>query len=289
MSESTDPINDVASDVVTIPTNTVYEMLPTGKPHVSFSERSDWVACSYRHKLKFVDKIEIARPGVHMDFGTAIHAACERYLNTRVMDEKIFLKKLHELWKLNVDKFPNDYTVEAFKQFAKEGLAILPEVPGWLEENFPEWELIDAEHMLYEPIEGQSQAFKGFIDGVISCKGPKGKTLIWLLDWKSCSWGWPSEKKGDPNVCSQLVLYKNYWSVKTDTDPKDVRCGFVLLKRTAKPGKHCELVTTSAGEVTTQRSLKVINNMVVSIKRGIALKNRSSCKWCDYYATPHCT
>ena len=87
---------------------------------------------------------------------------------------------------------------------------------------------------------------------------------------------------------AQLVLYKNFWSHKTNTDPKDVRCGFVLLKRAAKPGAHCELVTASVGETTTERNLTVINDMLASVKRGMAIKNRNSCTYCPYKDTPHC-
>ena len=266
-----------------------YELLPTGKPHVSFSEMRSWQDCSWRHKLQFVDKIDMFRPGVHMDFGTAVHSACEHFLKTKVMDEKVFLKKLHELWKEHEPLAPKEYTVTSFKQFAKEGRAILPDVPKWLDETFPGWEFVDAEHLLYEPIVTQPHAFKGFIDCVIKAPGPRGKPLIWLLDWKTTSWGWRSEKKVDPNVTAQLVLYKNFWSTKTGTDPNVVRCGFILLKRSGKPGAHCELVTTSVGEVTTGRALRVIDNMISSIKKGVAIKNRNSCMYCDYYTTPHCT
>jgi hypothetical protein len=205
------------------------------------------------------------------------------------MDRKIFLHKLRELWKSHEDKDPEEFTPEAFLRFGKEGLAILADVPAWLDEQFPGWEFVDAEHPLYEPLVDTPHAFKGYIDCIISVPGAKGKKLIWLIDWKTTSWGWSKWKKSDNTVRSQLVLYKNFWTTKTDTDPKDVRCGFVLLKRSAKPGKHCELVTTSVGEVTTKRTLTVINGMIKSVKRGIALKNRNSCRFCDFYNTPHCT
>lgn len=268
-----------------------YEKLPTGKPHVSVSEMRDWKECSFRHKLKFVDKVGADIPGVHMDFGTAIHAACENYLKTRKMDKKIFLVKLKELWTENAPraKKPDEYTPKSFASFGKEGLAILEDVPAWLDLQFPGWEYIDAEHFLYEPLAGTPHAFKGYIDCVIRVPGPRGKSLVWLLDWKTTSWGWSMYKKSDELVRAQLVLYKNFWSIKTGTDPKDVRCGFALLKRSGKPGKHCELVTISVGDVTTGKSLKVINNMISSVKRGIAIKNRNSCQFCDFYCTPHCT
>ena len=273
-----------------------YEKLPTGKCHISFSELRTWSECSYRHKLKFIDKVGEDIPGVHMDFGTAIHEACESYLKTRVMDKKIFLNKLKKLWIEHEPKDPKhgtkdaSYTPEAFLSFGKEGIAILNDVPAWLEEQFPGWEYVDAEHALYEglDLEGHPHAFKGYIDAIIRVPGHKGKYLAWLLDWKTTSWGWTAFKRSDELVRAQLVLYKNFWSIKTGTDPKDVRCGFVLLKRSAKPGKHCELVTTSVGEVTTGKSLTIINNMVSSVKRGIAIKNRNSCQFCEFYATPRC-
>lgn len=261
--------------------------LPTGKPHVSFSEIREWKECSFRHKLKFVLKIDLGKPGPLMDFGTAVHASCEKFLRTRVMDPSIATDMIKKVWEKNKDLV--GFEPAGLPKFLKEAEDICADVPKWMEETFPEWEFVDAEHYLYEPIEGHPHAFKGFIDGVIRCKNAKGKWLFWLIDWKTTSWGWNTYKKSDDMVRAQLVLYKNYWAVKTGNDPKDVRCGFVLLKRAAKPGAHCELITTSVGDVTTGRSLKIINNMVTSVKKGIALKNRASCTYCDYKDTPHCT
>lgn len=245
----------------------------------------------WRHRLQYIEQVGLDLPSVNMDFGTAIHAACEHFLRTKVIDKRIFLDKLKELWSEHADKVPDDYTAVAFKQFGKEGLAILPEVPGWLDETFPGWEFIDAEHLLYEPIVGQPHAFKGYIDGVIRAPSVKvrQKWVYWLLDWKGCGWGWHPKKKSDPLVKAQLILYKNYWAAKTRTDPDDVKCGFVLLKRTAKAGDHCELVRVSTTDLMMGRSLKMVTNMVVSVKRGMAIKNRASCTFCEYFNTPHCT
>lgn len=266
-----------------------FEELPTGKQHISFSELKDWKECSFRHYLKFVKKITEEKPGVHMDFGTAMHAACENFLKTGKMSLRVFKEKLHELWKLHAEIDPEAFTVKAFKQFAKEGLDILPEIPGWFDKTFPGWKFVDAEHALYEPIEKHPHAFKGFVDCIISAPGPRGKHVYWLLDFKTCSWGWPLAKKSDEVIKTQLVLYKNFWTTKVSVDPSDVRCGFVLLKRTAPKGAKCELVTISVGETTTKRSLTVVNNMLASVKRGVVIKNRQSCKFCDYYETAHCS
>lgn len=265
----------------------VLENLPTGKPHISFSEIREWKECSYRHKLKFVDKIDLGKPGPFMDFGTAVHAACEHFLRTRVMDDSIATKMIEEIWEKN--KELEGFEPKGLPKFLQEARDILTDVPAFMDETFPGWTYIDAEHQLYEQIEGRPHAFKGFIDGVIGCLDKKGKSTVWLLDWKTTSWGWQMQKKTDEMVKAQLVLYKNYWSRKTSTDPKNVKCGFVLLKRTAKSSLHCELIDVSAGDPITERSLKVVNNMVASVKRGTAIKNRYSCTYCDYRDTEHCT
>lgn len=264
-----------------------FELLPTGKAHISFSEVRDWKDCSYRHKLKYILKINLSRPGPLLDFGTAVHASCEDYLKTREMKPQIAVDMIRGIWEKNKDV--KGFEPSTLAGYVKEAEAILTDVPAWMDETFPDWEFVDAEHYLYEAIDNKPHAFKGFIDGIIKCKGPRGKTLFWLLDWKTTGWGWTADKKSDPMVCAQLVLYKNFWSQKTGNDPKDVRCGFVLLKRSAKKDKHCELVTTSVGDVTTHRSLTVINSMLGSVKKGIAIKNRNACTFCDYYNTPHCT
>jgi len=260
--------------------------LPTGKPHISFSELRDWKECSWRHKLKYINKLVEDKPGPLMDFGTACHAACEKFLKSRIMDSSIAKNMLAQLWEKNAAF--EGYTPEALPQFFAELDLILSEVPKFMDETFPNWEYVDAEHMLYEQIEGHDHAFKGFIDGVIAVTDAKNKKLIWLLDWKTTSRGWWREKRTDELVKTQLILYKNFWSKKIGVDPKDVRCGFILLKRSAKKEQHCELFALSVGDVTTGRSLKVVNNMLTSIKRGIAIKNRSSCTYCNYFNTPHC-
>jgi hypothetical protein len=264
----------------------VFVDLPTGKPHVSFSELRDWQDCSYRHKLKHVNKIVLSEPSPILYFGTAVHAACEEYIKTKQMNGQVSIDALNAAWQENEGK--KGFEKESLPSFISESENILADVPNFLDVNFPDWECVDAEHALYEPIEKYPHAFKGFIDVIIKIKGKKDDDLYWLLDWKTTSWGWTAEKKSDPRYQQQLIFYKNFWSAKAGINPKKVRCGFVLLKRTAKPGQHCELVKVSVGDVSTGRSLKVLNNMIGSIKRGVAIKNRDSCTYCEYKNTEHC-
>lgn len=266
----------------------VFENLPTGKPHVSFSEVKLWKDCSYRHNLVHIKKIDVFQPSPVLDFGTAVHAACEHYLLTRELKPEIAIDHLKKSWETHLGKPGFDEV--ALQNAINEATSILIEVPGFLDENFPEWSIVDAEHYLYEAVEGHPHAFKGFIDGVIKSKGKRGEDLYWIIDWKTSARGWFREQRQDETKKYQLALYKNFWSKKNPNIPfKDVRCAFVILKKQAKLGEHCELFTVSLGEVPIQKSLKVVNNMLTSVKRGIAIKNRDSCTWCEFKGTPHCT
>lgn len=263
-----------------------YKLLPTGKQHVSFSEFANWRACSWRHKLLHVDKLGANKPGHRMDFGTACHAACESFLKTRTMDVNIALNMLKEMWEKNREY--EGYDDVSLKEALDDAARILPTIPAWFDANFPNWEFIDAEHQLYESINDSEHAFKGYIDGVISCDGRRSARVVWLIDWKSTTWGWSLEKKTSDVVKSQLVFYKHFWSKKMNVPISDIRCGFILLKRTAK-SDFCELVTTSVGPETLKKSLKMLNNMLVTVNKGIAIKKRESCKFCEFQNTEHCT
>lgn len=257
-------------------------LLPTGKPHVSFSELRDWVECSWRHKLKHIDGIDLDDRGPALDFGTAVHAACERYVMTRELNAAIAVDGIKKAWK--------KYGYDNEKEYIAQAEAIIAEVPTFLDSTFPGWKVITAEHKLYERVDGHEQAFKGFIDAVIEAPGKRSKQLIWLLDWKTTSWGWSREKKSDELTRAQLILYKYFWCQEFNIeDPRDVRCAFVLLKRTANDGQRCGLVTVSVGDKTTARTMKKVNNMLRGMKKGLALKNRFSCRYCPYNNTPHCT
>ena len=266
----------------------LFEDLPTGKKHISFSEVKLWKECSYRHRLFHINKIDLSKPSPVLEFGTAVHAACEDYLLTKQMKPEICFNLLDEAWRRHSTS--KEFTEKLLHDSKEESKSILSEVPAFLDNTFPGWETVDAEHQLYESVEGHPHAFKGFIDGVIKAKGKKGEDLYWILDWKTSQFGWMKNKKSDEVTKYQLALYKNFWHKKNPNIPfKNIRCGFVILKKKSKPGKHCELFSVSIGDVPVQRSLKVVNNMISSVKRGISIKNRDSCTWCEYKNTEHCT
>ncbi len=254
---------------------------PTGKPHVSYSEVRAWKECSWRHRLVYVDKIDMFKPSPNIDFGTHVHLECEDFLKSRTFNLERLEENIRTGWEKKGFGNPDPWV--------KEAKQIIEEIPQFLEENFPGWECIASEHALYESVEGHSVKFKGFIDGMIKAKNKRGQDRLWLIDWKTTSArGWNADKRRDFLVQAQLALYKYYTSQKFEIDPKEIKCGFVLLKRGTKPGKACELIDISVGPKTLENANKLVTSMITSVQSGKAIKNRMSCTYCEFKGTDHC-
>ena len=272
-------------------------LFPTGKQHISFSEIKAWKECAWKHKLMYIDKIDKFEPSPYLDFGTAVHEGCESYLNSKSVDKEKLFKDIKDAWiKYGFDqpewyeKMPKWYKHVPVEEWCRWASNMWDEVPEFLDETFPGWEYFNAEEQLYESIESRDLRFKGFIDAVIKVPKKRGGGFnYWILDWKtSGAYGWRRDKKQDITMTAQLILYKHFWSKKHDIDLKDIRCGFVLLKRGGKIGKICELVDVSVGPKTLVKGIKMMNNMIGSVKNGLFLKNRGSCTYCPYYNTESC-
>ena len=126
--------------------------------------------------------------------------------------------------------------------------------------------------------------FKGFIDVVL--KTPDGKYHV--IDWKTCSWGWDMRKKSDPILSYQLTLYKRFFAQKHNVEFKDVETHFALLKRTAKKN-NVEIFRVTSGPKKMKNALNLMTKALYNITKKNYLKNRLSCKQCDFYQTQHCT
>ena len=277
------------------------ELLPTGREHISFSELRMWLECGWQHKLVHIDKLSTFEPSIYSDFGSAVHDACEKYLETRVMDKSVTLERIEKFWEErgypDVESWPEfSSAVPDLQYWLDCADAMLDSIPEFLEENFPGWEFVAAEELLKESMDDNDvpYIFKGFVDGIIKVPEKNGKFKYWIIDWKTASTGgWRSDKKRDFKTLLQLILYKNYWSRKHDIPLKDIRCGFILLKRIdpksrKKSVNRCSIVTVSAGPKTIERAKKSVRNMISSIVEGRHMKNRFACTFCEFFNTEHC-
>ncbi len=279
-------------------------LLPTGKPHVSFSEVKMWKECPWRHKLVHIDKLSVFEPSPHLDYGTIVHEGIENFLNTRAMDIPEVLQNIEAKWEENgfdtqeyIEKQTESATSQGWKYrhvelsgWKESASNCLRRLPRFMDENFGEWKTIEAEHQLYENINGvEGEKFKGFIDALILSK-VDGKKKAWVIDWKTASpRGWNRQKRQDFLMQAQLMLYKSFWSEKMNLRSKDISCGFVLLKKQTPEQKSVELIKISAGPASMDKSQKLVRSAIKGIKAGLRMKNREACRFCEFKDTEYCT
>lgn len=246
-----------------------------------------WNECAYRHKKEYVERINRFHGNIFTAFGKALHSVCEHKLYD-TLEEQVthFTDELQEEIRVLVED--KGVTIDAnVNEFETQGIDILPEILPGLEAYFDEYEILETEAELMEPLnlEGVDEdfKFKGFIDLVVH-SGDK----VHIIDWKSCSWGWDQRKKADPMVTYQLTLYKHYYAQMHDIDPADIETHFALLKRTAKKGKKVEFFRVTSGKKKTTNALDLLRKAVINIVKGKSFKNRMSCKYCPFHKTEHC-
>jgi hypothetical protein len=250
-------------------------------PHISFSALKDWNTCAWYHKLTRIDKIRGFTGNAFTAFGNAIHDVCEKKLLKEEIEEEDYFLKRFEHFLGTLDEEPDQKLVSDMRT---QGKAILPEIEDALEDYFGEYEVLGSEIPLDEPIEGEDDfIFKGYIDGVIAT--PDGK--VHIFDWKTCSWGWDAKRRSAPMTTYQLTLYKYFFAQKMEIDPKNIETHFALLKRTSKKDK-VEFFRVTSGPRKTENATKLLKKALYNIKNKRYIKNRMSCKFCDFNKTEHC-
>lgn len=256
--------------------------------HISFSALKIWKECPYKYKLVYVENKQKFSGSEYTAFGTAIHEACEmKLLDDKINEVEHFEKKFEEeLNALRNNLLTENKTIdekmvaEMREQGKKLAVAAIPA----LRKHFGNFSVVNAEEDLLEQIpENEKVKFKGFIDLVI--KTEDGITHI--LDWKTCSWGWDAKKKADPMVTYQLTFYKHFYAQKYNVNPDAIETHFALLKRTAKYD-NVEIFRVTSGAVKTKNAFKVLNSGLTSIEKSFFPKNRTSCKYCEFYKTENC-
>lgn len=242
---------------------------------------------------------------IHFDFGTAIHEAIENHLTKKnpINEDAaclLFVEKLTELYKKNGEKYDKKVTVKEIENLLKGGEGIIRGLKDCPE--LKNAEVVHNEYALFEGIDRTDDIdmkFKGFIDIVIKTKAKNCDTILYVADFKTCSWGWDVETRQDRWKQYQLFLYKYYLCKKFDLDPKFVRTAFILLKKRPPKGTPpVEFFPVSAGPVSVQRAMDALHSnlteMKTLIEKGEFAKNREQCvdkygNTCPFYKTDKCT
>ena len=236
----------------------------------------------------YLDKIKKFQGNEYTAFGTALHFVCEELVvdNSKIEQAKLLFQKkfLEELTEISKTC---DLKKNLVLEMRKQGEDIIQYILPALTDHFGEYGVVAVEEMLLEDIRSQDfetdYKFKGFIDLVLQTRDGK----YHVIDWKTCSWGWDMKKRTDKIITYQLTLYKNFYSLKYNIDVNNIETHFALLKRTAKKDR-AEIFRVSSGVRKTKNALEHLRKAILNIETGNVFKNRTACKYCEFYQTEHC-
>lgn len=263
--------------------------------YLSWTATKDYKKCGHYFKLVKIDGIDGFQGNIHTAFGNGIHWTVEQELDENRKEEidlkktflKNFEKAISELPEEEKKKIKEDKSLnKLYKEMIKQGQTLVPLLVPALDEKFPGWKLVGVEESFYEKCDFYEESdfyFKGFIDLVIWTPDEK----IHVLDWKTSSWGWDSRKKSDPMMTYQLTAYKYFFCLKYKVDHKDVETHFALAKRTAKKN-HIEIFRVTSGPRKMKNFLNFLKDVVYNVDHKRFIKNKMSCRDCQFRKTVHC-
>jgi hypothetical protein len=259
-------------------------------PHISFSELKNWNFCPFYHKLVNIEKLRLFNGNAYTAFGTAVHEVCEKAALNEITEPE-YSTVFNSAFDRELSSLPAEEKVDEklVKNMRSQGDNLLSDIIPAMQEYFGDYTVFSSEEQLMEPIFselGKEYDFKGYIDLVIQTKDGK----YHIIDWKTCSWGWPAKKRSDPMINYQLTLYKHFFAKKHALNPENIETHFGLLKRTAKKDK-IEIFRVTSGPKKTKNALNLLNKALYNIQGCNHMKNRLSCTsgyGCEYYKTEHC-
>ncbi len=259
------------------------------KEHVSFSELRLFNECPWKWALTKVFDLSSFDRSFQMDFGKAAHAGMEVLYDPSNLHDvapasahalAMYDTSLSELEAMGMH--PSDrteaYRIRDFLPRFYADCLVCPELQGI--------RTLRSELRLMEPIDrsdGLLLKFKGFID-ITFVRQLKRKTVIYIADFKTCQWGWPSSKFQDIEVISQILLYKHFFCKMTGADPRNVSVAFILLKKRPKVGGLTVSVEKiSAGPKATQQALDYMQGTITRMHSYSYEQRFESCSrsWTD--------
>lgn len=246
---------------------------------ISFSEWSAWNgSCKWRWKLDYLDGHRYENPSFsfHFDFGTSVHLAIDSLHDrknplTVEKAQDLFEEKFRSFVLSNSEKWPEDQRLGG-KAFDIEGSVLAGRriVKDFSTDSLLSGLSVIATELLIESDidrEDHPIKFKGFVDYIAKGKDKRGRDVLYLLDHKTCSWGWPWAKRNDEAVLAQLRLYKHFICKERGLSSDQVRTGFNLLKRTPKKdSSSVETLIISSGPAAMQGTLNSLNSSISEIR-----------------------
>jgi putative RecB family exonuclease len=248
------------------------------QPHLSASSIGEYVECSLLYRFGRIDRLPMEFKAEALEFGTCIHRILEQFYCARMINEKMLLKDIHQIfetiWKgiaeNNDDiRYSGDNDYKSLLMYGKDLLT------AWYN-KLPDdgFTILAIEEAFSFTLPGIPIPIIGAMDLV---EEDSAGTII-ITDFKTSGRAY-SKDEVDQN--QQLTMYQ-IAAKRNGYDDREILLRFDTLIKTKTP--KFEQYWTTRSELDERRLIKKAAMVWDGISKGIFIPNNLSwkCKGCAY-------
>jgi hypothetical protein len=191
---------------------------------------------------------------------------------------------------------------EELREFYEDGVEILRDFSKNKAKHFSKkgWYLIGCEipvilnpHSNYPNI-----VYQGYLDAVLYHE-PTNK--IYIIDFKTSTWGWGDKDKKNETKQNQLLLYKRYFAEHFNFPIDNINVEFFILKRKLRESedfviKRIQKFQPASGKIKIKKAEDAMLKFIEEAFDANGFKEvehqpkiNDNCKWCSFYKTHLCS
>ncbi len=281
---------------------------------ISFSQLSMYSECPKKWSLQYKEGFKQFSSTIHTIFGTALHEVIQHYLtvyydqngtaadkiNTSEMFEDVFREEYAKQYKSN-NKQHFSTPIE-LREFYDDGVEIIRDLAKNRGKHFSKrgWYLIGCEVplVLNPHPKLPNVVYQGFLDAVLYHE-PTNK--IYIIDFKTSTFGWGDKEKKNEIKQFQLLLYKKYFSEHFNFPLENIEVEFFIVKRKLYESedfviKRIQKFKPASGKIKMKKAEQAMLNFIEEAFDQNGFKQvehqpkiNNNCKYCPFHKTHLCS
>jgi hypothetical protein len=281
---------------------------------ISFSQLQMYSECPKKWSLQYKEGFKQFTSTIHTVFGTALHEVLQHYLTVlyeqsgtkadQINTSEMFEDKLREEYTKQYKSNNKQHfsAPDELREFYEDGVEIIRDFAKNKNKHFSKrgWYLIGVEvpivlnpHPKYPNI-----VYQGFLDAVLYHE-PTDK--IYIIDFKTSTWGWGDKEKKNEIKQFQLLLYKKYFSDHFNFSIDNIKVEFFIVKRKLRESedfviRRIQKYSPASGKIKIKKAEDAMLNFIEEAFDQDGFKQvehqpkiNDNCKWCSFYKTHLCS
>ena len=281
---------------------------------ISFSQLQMYSECPKKWSLQYKEGYKQFTSTIHTVFGTALHEVIQHYLTVfyeqsstkadQINTSEMFEDKLREEYTKQYKSNDKQHfsSPDELREFYDDGIEIIRDFAKNKTKHFSKrgWYLIGVEvPIVLNPHPKLTNiVYQGFLDAVLY---HEPTNTIYIIDFKTSTWGWGDKEKKNELKQFQLLLYKKYFSDHFNFPIDNIKVEFFIVKRKLRESedfviKRIQKYSPASGKIKIKKAEDAMLKFIEEAFDENGFKEvehkptiNDNCKWCPFYKTHFCT